>query len=68
MLAKLTLFAANKDESDFDPAKEYEFVESVGGSDEARNDREVFAILEFERPVPVVPNCKGITEFPVNLA
>ena len=58
-MAKLTLFAAPDDSSDFDPGQEYEFVESVGGAAAEDKDKEVFAIMEFEKPVPVVPKCKG---------
>ena len=67
VLGRLTLFYSDSNEN-FSLEKEYHYLESMsdlesteeeGESKEKLNRRRVFAIVEFERPVPVVPKCKG---------
>ena len=59
VLGKITLFKGAKE---FSMEAEYKFVESLGeeGSDEEEvSGTEYYALIEFERPVHVVPDCKG---------
>lgn len=65
VLGKLTLFYSDDDPSnEFCPEREYKYLERLSdleqeGGGQAKNSRRVFAIVEFDRPVPVVPNCQG---------
>ena len=60
VLGKLTLFRGASSEFQID--EEYKFVDNLADledDEDANEDTVVFAIIEFDRPVPVVPKCKG---------
>jgi len=57
VLAKVTLFGNSSTKDAFDPQEEYQYLEKVS-DDEGSVTSRVFAILDFERPVTVVPDCK----------
>ena len=69
VLGRLTLFYSDGDtgDGDFSLEREYHYLERMsdlesteeGDSKEEQSRRKVFAIVEFDRPVPVVPKCKG---------
>lgn len=68
VLGRLTLFYSDGDtgDGDFSLEREYHYLEKIsdlesteeGDSKEEQSRRKVFAIVEFDRPVPVVPKCK----------
>jgi selenocysteine-specific elongation factor len=54
VLAKITLFGSQKN---FDPSVEFEYMDQiVKEEDEGAVGKNVFALLEFERPVIVIPS------------
>lgn len=54
VLAKVTLFSGQRD---FDLNAEYEYIDEIVREEvEDAGDKNVFALLEFERPVIVIPN------------
>ena len=61
VLGRLTLFTrktnASKSE-EFSIDEEYQFLESVKDLEENEDTVDIFAIVEFEKVVPVVPGCK----------
>lgn len=62
---RLTLFAPEEGSppaEEFSVEGSYQFVEKLSDLDEegkSASDRPVFALMEFEHPVTIVPDCKG---------
>ena len=71
VLGRLTLFHSdsNTGDEDFNLEREYHYLENMSDLESTEEEgeskekqsrgRKVFAIVEFDRPVPVVPKCKG---------
>lgn len=53
VLAKVTLFSGQKD---FDQSADFEYVDEIVKEVEGVSDKNIFALLEFERPVIVIPS------------
>jgi len=48
-----------KEMKDFKASLEYDYLEKVSDLSEECSSVAVFALLDFERPVTVVPDCRG---------
>lgn len=51
VMANLTLFKDNKPEQNFDPCKEYEYIEELEVKSKQEDSKNIWALLEFEKPI-----------------
>ncbi len=58
----MTLFTCEEGSEqleEFSPEGSYQYLDKVSDLGEDKSNRPIFIILEFDRPVTIVPDCKG---------
>lgn len=65
VLGKITLFQGRPDSKEFSMEQDFKYVDSLAElskdeESEKDNGGPVYALIEFEHPINVVPGCKGI--------